>query len=106
ASMQSELSTLEDPEKAAALIARLNQAKAQADELRQRSARWQQTLNDGIQDLNADIEYDLRDRLRAVTREAEHIVDQSDPKDTFDQLATWVEQQVSQAASQNFVWAI
>ncbi|MBO0872182.1 MAG: Isoniazid-inducible protein iniA, partial [Pseudonocardia sp.] len=29
-----------------------------------------------------------------------------DPKDTFDQLISWLEQQVSQAASQNFVWAI
>jgi hypothetical protein len=106
ASMQSELLTLEDPEKAGALIAQLNQAKAQADELRQRSARWQQTLSDGVQDLTSDIEYDLRDRLRAVSREAEHIAEQSDPKDTWDQLVTWVEQQVSQCVSQNFVWAI
>jgi dynamin family protein len=106
ASMQSELMTLEDPEKAAALITQLNQAKQQADDLRQRSARWQQTLSDGVGDLNSDIEYDLRDRLRAISREAEHIVEQSDPKDTFDQLISWLEQQISQAASQNFVWAI
>src|SRR5262249_39256936 len=106
ASMQSELMTLEDPEKAGQLIAQLNQAKAAADDLRQRSARRQTTLNDGVQDLNADIEYDLRDRLRAVSREAESIIEQSDPKDTWDQLVSWVEQQVSQSASQNFVWAI
>jgi len=106
ASMRSELSALEDPELAAQLIATLTEAKGMSDDLRNRSARWQQTLNDGVQDLNADIEYDLRDRLRAISREAEHTVDQTDPKDTWDQFATWVEQQVSEAATANFVWAI
>jgi hypothetical protein len=106
AGMRSELSAIEDPEKAAELIETLKAAKGMADDLRQRSARWQQTLNDGVADLNADIEYDLRDRLRTIGREAEHTADQSDPKDTWDQFATWVEQQVSEAATQNFVWAI
>jgi len=104
--MRSELIAQQDPEKAAALIEQLKQAKSKADDLRQRSARWQQTLSDGVQDLTSDIEYDLRDRLRAVSREAEHVVDQSDPKDTWDQLVTWLEQQVSQSVQQNFVWAI
>jgi hypothetical protein len=106
AGMRSELSALEDPEKAAELIARLTEAKGMADELRQRSARWQTTLNDGVADLNADIDYDLRDRLRTISREAEHTLEETDPKDTWDQFATWVEQQVSEAATQNFVWAI
>jgi hypothetical protein len=106
ASMQSELSAQEDPEQAAALISQLTEAKAKADALRKRSARWQQTLNDGVQDLTSDIEYDLRDRLRSVSREAEHVVDHEDPKDTWDQIVSWVEQQVSQAVTQNFVWAI
>ena len=106
ASMQSELMAQEDPERAAALIEQLNEAKGKADELRQRSARWQQTLNDGVADLTSDIEYDLRDRLRAVAREAEHMIEQDDPKDTWDQMVSWVEQQVSGATTQNFVWAI
>jgi GTPase Era involved in 16S rRNA processing len=106
ASMQSELIAQEDPEKATALIEQLKVAKQKADDLRQRSARWQQTLNDGVQDLTSDIEYDLRDRLRTVSREAEHVIDQSDPKDTWDQFVSWFEQQISQSVSQNFVWAI
>lgn len=105
-SFRSELAAQEDPEHAAALIEQLKQAKQKADDLRQRSARWQQTLNDGVADLTSDIEYDLRDRLRTVCREGEHVVDQSDPKDTWDQLVSWLEQQVAQAVSQNFVWAI
>jgi hypothetical protein len=106
ASMQSELIAQEDPEKAAALIEQLKVAKQKADDLRQRSARWQQTLNDGVQDLTSDIEYDLRDRLRTVSREAENVIDQSDPKDTWDQFVSWFEGQISQSVSQNFVWAI
>jgi GTPase Era involved in 16S rRNA processing len=106
ASMQSELIAQEDPEKATSLIEQLKVAKQKADDLRQRSARWQQTLNDGVQDLTSDIEYDLRDRLRTVSREAEHVIDQSDPKDTWDQFVSWFEQQISQSVSQNFVWAI
>jgi len=106
ASMQSELIAQEDPEKATALIEQLKVAKQKADDLRQRSARWQQTLSDGVQDLTSDIEYDLRDRLRTVSREAEHVIDQSDPKDTWDQFVSWFEGQISQSVSQNFVWAI
>ncbi|GAA5145103.1 isoniazid-induced dynamin-like GTPase IniA [Pseudonocardia eucalypti] len=102
----SELMTLEDPHKAAELMDQLKRAKAAADDLKQRSARWNITLNDGVGDLNSDVEYDLRDRLRAVSREAERIAESSDPKDTWDQLVSWTEQQVSQAATQNFVWAI
>jgi GTPase Era involved in 16S rRNA processing len=105
-SFRSELAAQEDPERAAALIEQLKQAKQRADDLRQRSARWQQTLSDGVQDLTSDIEYDLRDRLRSISREAEHVMDQSDPKDTWDQLTSWLEQQVAQAVSQTFVWAI
>jgi len=91
-SFRSELAAQEDPERAAALIEQLKQAKQRADDLRQRSARWQQTLSDGVQDLTSDIEYDLRDRLRSISREAEHVIDQSDPKDTWDQLTSWLEQ--------------
>lgn len=106
AGMRSELSASENPEQAAALIADLTRAKGVADELRQRSARWQVTLNDGAADLTADIEHDLRDRMRAISREAEKSIDEGDPKETWDQLAVWVEQQVSEAATANFVWAI
>jgi hypothetical protein len=104
--MRSELAACEDPEQAAALIAQLTEAKGVATELRQRSARWQQTLNDGVQDLMADIEYDLRDRLRTISREGEQTLEKSDPKDTWDQFAPWLEKQVSEACTANFVWAI
>src|SRR3712207_8079070 len=49
-------------------IAGLTTAQQRAAALKERSARWQHTLNDGVADLNADIDHDLRDRDRKSTR--------------------------------------
>ncbi len=103
-SLQSELSALEDPEQTPLMIAGLEAAKERADEQRRRSARWQITLNDGISDLIADMEYDLRDRLRKIQREAEQAIDEGDPGPTWDQFAEWLEQRVASAVSDTFVW--
>lgn len=103
--MKAELAVQENPERLDALVAELTRAKARADDLKQRSSRWQITLNDGVADLQSDIEYDLRDRLRSITREAEQLIDDADPSDIWDQFADWFHQQVSAAASANFVWA-
>jgi hypothetical protein len=105
AGMKAELSALEDPEQSAALVENLTRAKARADELKQRSSRWQITLNDGVADLQSDIEYDLRDRLRTIGREAEQLIDDGDPAEVWEQFSDWFHQQVSSAASANFVWA-
>ena len=105
AGMQAELSAWEDPEHADRLVAELDQAKRRADELRDRGARWPQVLNDGIADLNADVEDDLRDRMRLVVREAETLLDGADPGKVWDQFATQVEEQVAAAAAANFLWA-
>ncbi len=103
--MQAELKARENPEDAEALIAQLEQAKSAAQELKSRASRWQITLNDGVADLQSDIDYDLRDRLRQISREAEVMADEADPAEVWDQFSGWVHQQVAAAASANFVWA-
>ncbi|KAE8762646.1 dynamin family protein [Georgenia thermotolerans] len=102
--LSSELSALQDPERTPQLLAELEVAKDRADEQRKRSARWQVTLNDGMADLIADMDYDLRDRLRAVQREAEQAIDAGDPGPVWDQFADWLEQRVASAVSETFVW--
>ncbi|MDN5918488.1 MAG: dynamin family protein [Pseudonocardia sp.] len=104
ATMRAELISQEDPERAGRLAADLEQAKTRVDALRQRSARWQTTLNDGIADLIADIDYDLRDRLRTVSREGEQMLSDADPADIWEQFTEWFHRQVSQAVAANFVW--
>ena len=103
--MGSELAALRDPQRAEAAVAGLQRAKAAAEELHKKTSQWQPTLSDGIADLAADIDHDLRDRLRRVTREAEETVDAGDPSSEWLELGDWLEEQIAASVGDNFVWA-
>ena len=103
-SLTSELNAILHPEDTPRLIAQLEDARTRADEFRGRSSRWQVTLNDGVQDLISDMEHDLRDRLRKVTKEAEIAIDEGDPGPIWDQITEWLDQRISAAVSETFVW--
>jgi hypothetical protein len=103
-SLTSELEAILHPEDTPKLIAQLEYAKARADEFRGRSSKWQVQLNDGVADLISDMEHDLRDRLRKVQREAENAIDEGDPGPIWDQLTEWLDQRISAAVSETFVW--
>jgi hypothetical protein len=103
-SLQSELTALENPEGTPQLIVELEAAKEKADELRQRSARWQITLNDGMSDLIADMDHDLRERMRSIQREAEAAIDAGDPGPMWEQMVDWLTQRVAAGVSDTFVW--
>ncbi|MFE5673414.1 dynamin family protein [Agromyces sp. NPDC056523] len=102
--IDSELDALLNPEKTPELLARLEATRTRADELRRNSSRWQVTLNDGATDLIADMEHDLRDRLRTIQREAEDAIDEGDPGPVWNELVEWFEQRVSSAVTDTFVW--
>jgi len=105
AGMRAELAVCENPERAHQLDAELQQARQRADNLRDCGARWHQLLNDGIADLNADVDYDLRDRMRVIVREAETLLDGADPGKIWEQFAAQVEDQAAAATAANFLWA-
>ncbi|HWM00041.1 MAG TPA: dynamin family protein [Nocardioidaceae bacterium] len=106
AALRTEQAAQENPESVQEVIRRLTAAEQRATGLKERSARWQQTLNDGVADLNADIDYDLRDRLREIVRDAEEVIQNGgDPTRTWEQFVAWVEQCAAAAASANYVWA-
>ncbi|MFE1665415.1 dynamin family protein [Microbacterium sp. P02] len=102
--VSTELNALLHPEDTPRMIAQLEEARTRADEFRSRSSRWQVSLSDGIADLIADTEHDLRDRLRKVQREAEVAIDEGDPGPIWDQIAEWLDQRISAAVSETFVW--
>jgi hypothetical protein len=104
-SLRAELQALQKPEDNSALMAELKAAQARAESLHLRSSRWQQTLSDGIADLYADIEHDLRDRLRQVVRNGETTLEEADPSAIWEQFTEWLNQQLAAATSDNFVWA-
>jgi Dynamin family len=103
--VRSELAALEDPAGADERVQQLEEARSAVDDLRRRSARWQQVLGDGVTDLMADIDYDLRDRSRVVTREAEEAIDADDPGPRWPQFAEWLDQRIGLAVADSFVWA-
>ncbi|MHA6668414.1 dynamin family protein [Homoserinimonas sp. A447] len=103
-SLQSELAAIEHPESMPQMIAELETAKERADELRRRSSRWQTTLNDGVSDLISDMEYDLRDRMRRIQRDAERAIDGADPGPIWQETVEWLDQRVAAAVSDTFVW--
>ena len=104
-SVRGEIAALQDPDGNAELLVALEKAKEQMSALRKRSSRWQNLLNDGVTDLISDIEYDFRDRVRILIRDAEEIIDGVDPGETWDQFAEWLEQRTASAVADNFVWA-
>lgn len=90
ARFRAERAALVDPERSAELVADLERAHARGTELRERSARWQQTLSDGIADLSADTDHDLRRRSRELVAAAEDAIAAVDPGEVWDELEQWL----------------
>lgn len=103
--IDAELQTLRDPDRGGTVMRSLEDAKEASAALAKRSARWQQTLTDGIADLHQDVDFDLRDRLRAVSREAEELIDQCDPATDWDGFGQWLADALARSVADNFVWA-
>jgi hypothetical protein len=93
---------LVDPAGLDALIAELAEAKQRADALRERSAKWQQLLQDGFSDIASDIDFDLRDRSRAVLHEAEVTISEGDPAKNWEEFEAWLRQRLAAEALENY----
>lgn len=102
--LQSELTVLDDPSERERIVAELDAARREAKELSSRTAMWQQTLGDGISDLTADADYDLRGRFRTLLKDFEHEVDAGDPSSFWADLTDRLQHQVSEAVGDNFIW--
>lgn len=105
AQWQPELATLKAPEALPRITAELDAARARAQDLKDRSSRWQLTLADGIADIMSDLEHDLRDRLRAIGRDAEASIDAGDPAEDWPAMSEWLDGRIELALSETFVWA-
>ncbi len=92
---ESERVALDDPDKADELLAELERAQGRASELRSRSAKWQQTLGDGVQDITADIDHDLRNRTRTIIADVEQHLADHDPAEIWTEFEPWLRQRVT-----------
>jgi replication fork clamp-binding protein CrfC len=103
--VSAELSALNDPEARDRLKEDLEQRKQEAQDALQQTALWQQVLNDGISDLTADIDHDLRGRFRTISQHIEKVIDSCDPTQHWAEIGTELENAVATAVGDNFVWA-
>jgi hypothetical protein len=101
ATFTAEREVLVDPGRAQPVLDELERAKSRAEQLRARSARWQQTLGDGSQDLASEIDHDLRRRLRDVNLAAEEALDRHDPIDIWDDFSAWLRKEVASTVADN-----
>ncbi|MFI9505159.1 dynamin family protein [Nocardia sp. NPDC052566] len=103
--LRSEAEALRDPRRRAEITAALSSARAEADQLRQRTANWQVTLMDGSTELMADIEHDLRHRLRSLVRDAETEIGKTDPARRWKDFGADLDARIAEAVEENFVMA-
>lgn len=94
---------LTDPERIHEMADRFEEAKRTADELRSHAARWQVTLNDGVQDLGADFDHRLRGRMRGIVKEAEAALDSQDPVDVWDRFEAWLKQRMAADTAETYL---
>ncbi|WP_416565218.1 dynamin family protein [Nocardia testacea] len=100
--LRTEADALRDPRRRAHVTQQLATARDQADQLRQRTATWQITLADGSTELMADIEHDLRHRLRILVRDAETEISRTDPATRWARFGTDLETKIADAIGENF----
>ncbi len=97
-----EREALTDPAAAQRIVDELNATKAKLEHLRTAAAKWAQTLNDGATDLGADVDYDLKARIRHILQEADDAIELSDPIDTWSQMEAWLRSRTSYELLANY----
>ncbi|MGY2027803.1 dynamin family protein [Nocardia gipuzkoensis] len=103
--LRTEAEALRDPRRKAEITDQLVRARDEADQLRQRTANWQVTLVDGATELMADIEHDLRHRLRSLIRDAEAEIAQTDPARRWKEFGADLDARICEAVEENFAVA-
>lgn len=98
---QLERRALASPRAREEVVADLDATEHRARALAGPSATWQQTLGDGVQDLVSDVEHDLQGRLRTVIADAEKIIDDGDPEQTWPDVEEWLRRNVATVTVEN-----
>jgi hypothetical protein len=101
-SFSAERAALADPEAAQRVVDELTAVKAHVESLKTAAAKWNQTLNDGIGDLSSDIDFDLRSRIREVTKEADAAIEAGDPADTWAEIGPWLQSRTAAELLENY----
>jgi hypothetical protein len=85
------------------LVERFAEKLRRSQALAAGAGSWSTVLGDGIQDLTADVEHDLRERLRDMLRRGEELIDAGDPRDSWRDFQAWVAREATAAAVDNLL---
>ncbi len=91
------------PQAAPVLVERFAEKARRSQVLAAGGGSWPTVLGDGIQDLTADVEHDLRERLRTMLRRGEELIDAGDPQETWHDFQAWAEREATAAAVDNLL---
>lgn len=94
----------QSPRTATETLLELETAQRRAEELQRASSRWQKMLNDGIQELYTDIEFDFRERSWSVVQRVTDTFDEADPNAIWDDFIDWLMNSLTQIITENFEW--
>lgn len=97
APLRAELDALADP---SGLLEELELTERQAQELTTETAEWLAVLDDGILDLDRELEEDLTRRIKGVLVKAEQTVRTTDPASGWEQFEAALTREVSQEISE------
>jgi hypothetical protein len=97
-----EQQVLAEPEASAQMVQQLRRKSERTRRLMESESGWQQFLFDGVEDLVADVKHDLQERMRALMRDADEVIDQGDPKETWPAIDIWLHRQVVKTATANY----
>lgn len=101
-----ERAAAESPEVLPALQQRLAEKSRRSQALGGAAGSWQTVLGDGIQDLTADVDHDLRERLRAMVRAGDDLIDAMDPRQSWRDFQAWAAREATAAAVDNLLMLI
>lgn len=96
--------TAQNPRTAAETLVELETAQRRAEDLRRISSRWQKTLTDGIQEMFADVEFDIRERTWAVLHQVNNTFDETDPNLVWSDFVDWLDDNLAYAIKDTFDW--
>ncbi|MQA64089.1 MAG: dynamin [Actinophytocola sp.] len=102
AQFEGERAALADPEQAHLVVSELTEVKERVEALKSAAARWNQTLTDGIADLNSDIDHDLKRRIRDVVNEGDSAMEDIDPAEIWPEMESWLQARVAHELLANY----
>ena len=98
---EAEGEVLADPRRRSELTADLETAAADAELARSAAGAWQQVFGDSFGDVAAEIDHDVRLRMRELTNATEASIDEMDPGHSWNEFEPWLYREVARSVGEH-----